>query len=234
MKRILSITKERIEQFGCTTQRISNGTRLAEGEALRFTLPTGHQMELYHDIQLVGKQTGTLNPHPFPDVASGMAPHRLDHVLLIGEDVKTVTRFFTETLELFQSEKVMTMDGEEMIGSFMHAQNGKAHDVAFIKGPDNKLHHAAFKVDNWYDVLKGADLLARHNVPIEVTPTRHAITRAETTYFFDPSGNRNEAYSGGYITYPDFPTITWTEDKIAQGIFYHRREMVETFMSALT
>ena len=230
----LEYYERRIEQFGCTTQRISNGTRLAEGEALRFTLPTGHQMELYHDIQHVGKQTGTLNPHPFPDVASGMAPHRLDHVLLIGEDVKTVTRFFTETLELFQSEKVMTMDGEEMIGSFMHAQNGKAHDVAFIKGPDNKLHHAAFKVDNWYDVLKGADLLARHNVPIEVTPTRHAITRAETTYFFDPSGNRNEAYSGGYITYPDFPTITWTEDKIAQGIFYHRREMVETFMSALT
>ena len=230
----LEYYERRIEQFGCTTQRISNGTRLAEGEALRFTLPTGHQMELYHDIQQVGKQTGTLNPHPFPDVASGMAPHRLDHVLLIGEDVKTVTRFFTETLELFQSEKVMTMDGEEMIGSFMHAQNGKAHDVAFIKGPDNKLHHAAFKVDNWYDVLKGADLLARHNVPIEVTPTRHAITRAETTYFFDPSGNRNEAYSGGYITYPDFPTITWTEDKIAQGIFYHRREMVETFMSALT
>ena len=70
----------------------------------------------------------------------------------------------------------MTLDGEEMVGSFMHAQNGKAHDIAFIKGPDNKLHHAAFKVDNWYDVLKAADLLARYDVPIEVTPTRHAIT----------------------------------------------------------
>ena len=51
----LEYYERRIEQFGCTTQRISNGTRLAEGEALRFTLPTGHQMELYHDIQHSGQ-----------------------------------------------------------------------------------------------------------------------------------------------------------------------------------
>ncbi|WP_394233667.1 catechol 2,3-dioxygenase [Niallia oryzisoli] len=230
----LEYYERKIEQFGCTTKRISKGTRLAEGEAIRVTLPTGHEMELYHDIQQIGKKTGTLNPHPWPDEARGMAPHRLDHVLLTGDDVKTVTRFFIEALEIFQSEKIMTLDGEDMVGSFMHAQNGKAHDIAFIKGPDAKLHHAAFKVEHWYDVLKAADLLARYDVPIEVTPTRHAITRAETIYFFDPSGNRNEAYSGGYITYPDFPTITWTEDKIAHGIFYHRKEMIDSFVKALT
>jgi catechol 2,3-dioxygenase len=106
--------------------------------------------------------------------------------------------------------------------------------LLLLKGWIINCNHVAFKVDNWYDVLKAADLLARYDVPIEVTPTRHAITRAETTYFFDPSGNRNEAYSRGYITYPDFPTITWTEDKIAQGIFYHRREMIDSFIKALT
>lgn len=230
----LEFYEKRVEQFGCTLKRISKDTRLAEGEAIRFTLPTGHQMELYHDIKQLGKKTSILNPHPFPDETKGIAPHRFDHVLLIGEDVKTVTRLFTEALDMFQSERIMTMDGEDMVGSFIHAQNGKAHDIAFIKGPDNKLHHAAFKVETWFDVLKAADLLARYDVPIEVTPTRHAMTRAETTYFFDPSGNRNEAYSGGYITYPDSPTITWTEDKIAQGIFYHRREMIDSFVKALT
>ena len=230
----LEYYERKAEEFGCSVERVSKGARLAEGEAVRITLPTGHKMELYHDIEFLGKETGTFNPHPWPEEQRGIAPHRLDHVLLTGDDLKTVTRFFTEALGLFQSERIETMDGEDIVGSFMHAQNGKAHDLAFIKGPDAKLHHAAFKVESWYDVLRAADRLARFDVPIEVTPTRHAITRAETTYFFDPSGNRNEAYSGGYITYPDFPTITWSEDKIAQGIFYHRKEMVESFGRALT
>jgi catechol 2,3-dioxygenase len=226
--------EKKIEQFGCTLKRISKGTRLGEGEAIRFELPTGHQLELYSDIQVVGSRTGNVNPHPWPDGLRGIAPHRLDHLLLTGDDVETVTRFFTEVLDLHQSEKIMTVDGETMIGSFMHARNGKPHDVAFIKGPDAKLHHAGFHVDNWYDVLKAADILSRNQVQIEVTPTRHGITRGETVYFYDPSGNRNEAFAGGYIAYPDFPTITWTEDKIGQGIFYHRRALIESFSTALT
>ena len=93
-----------------------------------------------------------------------------------------------------------------------------------MKGPDAKLHHAGFHVDSLHDVFKAADILSMYEVPFDVTPTRHGVTRGQTVYFFDPSGNRNEAFSGGYISYPDMPTITWTEDKIGQGVFYHRRE----------
>lgn len=226
--------EKKIEQFGCTIKRNSKGTRIGEGEALRVEIPTGHQLELYHDIERVGTKVGTKNPHPWPTETRGIAPHRLDHCLLTGDDLETVTRFFTEALDLHQSEKITTVDGEVMVGSFLHARNGKPHDIAFVKGPDKKLHHAAFYVDNWYDVLKAADILSRNEITIEVTPTRHGITRGETIYFFDPSGNRNEAFASGYITYPDFPTITWTEDKIGQGIFYHRRELIESFGKALT
>jgi catechol 2,3-dioxygenase len=230
----LAYFEKQIEQFGLTLKRVSKGTRLAEGEAIRFELPTGHQMELYYDIKQVGSRVGNLNPHPWPEGLRGIAPHRLDHLLLTGDDVETATKFFTEVLDLHQSERIMTVDGETMVGSFMHARNGKPHDIAFIKGPDKKLHHAAFSVDNWYDVLKAADILSKNEVTVEVTPTRHGITRGETVYFFDPSGNRNEAFAGGYIAYHDMPTITWTEDKIGQGIFYHRRELIESFGKALT
>lgn len=230
----LSVFEKKIEQFGCKIQRVSKGARIGEGEALRFEIPTGHQVELYHDIEKVGTKVGTVNPHPWPAETRGIAPHRLDHCLLTGDDLETATRFFTEVLDLHQSEKIVTVDGEVMVGSFLHARNGKPHDIAFVKGPDKKLHHAAFFVDNWYDVLKAADILSRNEIPIEVTPTRHGITRGETIYFFDPSGNRNEAFASGYITYLDFPTITWTEDKIGQGIFYHRRELIESFGKALT
>ncbi|MCL6631830.1 MAG: catechol 2,3-dioxygenase [Alicyclobacillus herbarius] len=231
----LAFYEKRVEQFGCTLQRVSRGTRVGEGEAIRFELPTGHQVELYHKIETLGTKVGVWNPDPWPEDTRGIAPHRLDHVLLTGEDVKTVTRFFTEALGLYQSERVMTVDGEDMVGSFLYAANGKPHDVAFIKGPDKKMHHTAFFVESWHDVLKAADILARNDVHIEITPTRHGLTRGQTVYFFDPSGNRNEAFAGGYTTYPDFPTITWTEDKIMHGIFYHRRMLIEeSYMKALT
>ncbi|MEB3100250.1 catechol 2,3-dioxygenase [Ferviditalea candida] len=225
--------EKKIEEFGLTLKRVTDGSRLKEGEAIRFELPTGHFVELYADIERVGTATGTLNPHPWPLNAKGIAPHHLDHVLLTGDDLSNVTRFFMEVLGFGQSERIMTVDGQEMVGSFLFTTN-KAHDVAFVKGPDAKLHHAAFHVDNFYDVLKAADILTMKDVQIEVTPTRHGITRGQTIYFFDPSGNRNEAFCSGYYTYQDFPTITWTEDKIGQGIFYHRRALIESFMSALT
>lgn len=225
--------EKKIEDFGCTVTRVSDGTRLAEGEAVRFIIPTGHAVELYAEIEQPGTATGVLNPAPWPNNLKGIAPHRLDHTLLTGDDLETVTRFFKEVLGFHQTEKIVTVDGETMIGSFLSASN-KAHDLAFVKGPDNKLHHAGFYVDNWYEVLKAADILSKNKVQVEVTPTRHGITRGQTVYFFDPSGNRNEAFASGYLSYADFPTITWTEDEIGAGIFYHRRELIESFSKALT
>lgn len=225
--------EKKVEEFGCTISRVSAGTRLAEGEAIRFIAPSGHAVELYAEIEQPGTATGTFNPHPWPEGLRGIAPHRFDHALLTGDDVETTTRFFKEALGFYQTEKIITVDGDVMIGSFLSVTN-TAHDVAFIKGPDAKLHHAGFFVDNWYEVLKAADILSKNKVEVEITPTRHGITRGETIYFFDPSGNRNEAYASGYMAYKDFPTITWTEDEIGTGIFYHRRELVESFNSALT
>lgn len=226
--------EKKIEQFGCTVARVPKGDRLGEGETLRFEIPTGHIAELYHEIECVGTKVGTLNPHPWPEDTRGIAPHCFDHCLLSGEDVETVTRFFTDVMDLHVSEKIISADGKELIASWLHARNGKPHDLAFIKGPDKKLHHAGFFVNNWHEVLRAADILSRYKVPVEITPTRHGVTRGQTIYFFDPSGNRNETYTGGYTAYYDQPTITWTEDKIEQGIFYHSRQMVDSFGKALT
>jgi catechol 2,3-dioxygenase len=229
----LAYYERKIEEFGCTTTRISSNTRLAEGEAVHFILPTGHHCELYHEIAFLGTAVGTKNPHPWPLGIKGIAPHRLDHLLLTGDDLKTVTRFFVEVLNFGQSERVVTEGEEELVGSFLFTTN-TAHDIAFVKGPDAKLHHAAFGVDSLHDVFKAADLLSMYEVPFDVTPTRHGISRGQTIYFFDPSGNRNEAFAGGYMAFRDMPTITWDASKIGTGIFYHRRELSESFMKALT
>ncbi len=108
------------------------------------------------------------------------------------------------------------------------------HDIAFIKGPNGKLHHFAFHLGDWNDILKAGDIFSMDDVPIDIGPTRHGITRGVTIYFFDPSGNRNEVFAGGYRTGPDFPTITWTEDQLGKGIFYITRELNDRFTTVFT
>lgn len=144
-------------------------------------------------------------------------------------------RFFAEVLDFKASERVVAdLDDEaDLLGSWMFCTN-TPHDIAFIKGPNGKLHHFAYYMKDWSEIKRAGELFAMDDVSVDVGPTQHGITRGETIYFFDPSGNRNEVFSGGYITYPDFPTITWTADQLAKGIFYIGRELNERFTSVLT
>ena len=68
----------------------------------------------------------------------------------------------------------------------------------------------------------------------DALPPPIRITRGETIYFFDPSGNRNEVFSGGYIYYPDKPVITWYDESLGPAIFYHDRKLNEAFLSVFT
>jgi catechol 2,3-dioxygenase len=220
-----------VEQSGLATDIswIPAGEHPETGERFRFTIPTGHVMELYAEKTVVGNGMPNLNPDPWPDGLKGMQPSRFDHCLLYGDDLDGTVKLFTEVLGFGISEKVMTEDESLMIGTFLSCSN-KAHDVAFIRQPvKGKLHHASFLLDNWYEVLRAGDLIAKNDVSIDIGPTRHGITRGETIYFFDPSGNRNEVFAGGYSWYPDKPVITWTD--VGKGIFYHDRVLNEKFLT---
>jgi len=175
-------------------------------------------------------------------MAGVSASHWLDHLLLMCEmnpaaGVNTVadnTRFMNEALDFFLTEQVMVgPDGSIQAATWM-ACTSTPHDIAFVGAPTSGLHHIAFFLDSWHDVLKAADVMAKTKTRIDVAPTRHGITRGETIYFFDPSGNRNEVFAGGYIYYPDKPTITWTEAELGPAIFYHDRRLNEKFLSVFT
>jgi catechol 2,3-dioxygenase len=231
----LAVLEKKVEHFGLTTKRLSKGARLAEGEAISFELPTGHKCELYHEIEQPGTKVGTINPDPWPDNLRGIAPHALDHIAITGEDVNNATRFFVDVLDFGQSEKIVVANGEMEVASFLFAKHGgKAHDVAFVKGPNNMFHHVGFYVESWGNVLRSADIVSKKNIPMVLTPQRHGITRGLTTYFYDPSGNCNEAFASGYRTYPDFPTMTWTEEKFETAMFYHGRKILEEFAKSAT
>jgi catechol 2,3-dioxygenase len=216
------------------TRWIEAGEHPKTGERFRFTIPTGHAMELFADKAQIGNGMPLVNPEVHPDNLRGMSPTRFDHCLLYGDDLDGALTLFRDVLGFTVAEQVVAGPERALIGMFLTCSN-KPHDVAFIRQPvKGKLHHISFFLDSWHELLKAADLVTRHRVSLDLGPTRHGITRGETLYFFDPSGNRNEVFAGGYISYPDRPVLTWTDDDIGRAIFYHYRKIEEKFLSVFT
>jgi catechol 2,3-dioxygenase len=226
--------ERRLCETGVATERVPAGADLGAGERVRFVIPTGHTIELYAAMEQVGNGLALENPEVSPDGLKGIHPTHFDHCLLYGDDVDGACKLFTEVLGFRLAERVVTPDGKMLIGAFL-ACNTKPHDVAFIRSEGKgKFHHAAFYVESWHDLQAAADLLTKKRVRLDIGPTRHGITRGGTIYFFDPSGNRNETFSGGYLYYPDRPTLSWTENELGRAIFYYDRRLNENFLGVTT
>jgi catechol 2,3-dioxygenase len=226
--------EKRAQAFGATVQRVSGGENFAVGDGIAITLPSGQRVELYTEIEYVGTSVGILNPSPWPRDRRGAGVHRLDHCLISAAEPALVERFFQEVLDFRPSERLITEPSHPDLMATWLFCGQKAHDIAIIGGPDNKLHHFAYWLEDWNEVLHAGDVFAMDDVPVSFGPTRHGITRGKTIYFFDPSGNRNEVFTGGYTTGPDFPTITWTADHFGRGLDYITGEDNEVFRTVFT
>lgn len=222
--------KDRIEAAGVDVEMVPADALPDCGRALKFRMPSNHLMYLFAEKKFVGKAVGVNNPDPWPDGLKGAGVHWLDHVLLICEldpekgvnKVAENSKFFMEVLGFYLAEQVMAGPDSDVQAAAFLFRTTTPHDIAFVGGPSAGFHHCSFFLDSWHDILKSADIMAKNRVKIDVAPTRHGITRGETIYFFDPSGNRNETFAGlGYLAQPDMPTITWTEENLWRGIFYH-------------
>lgn len=239
----LDTLKTKIEAWGIKTALLAEGSLPSVGRMLQFNLPSGHEMRLYAMKEYVGTDVGTTNPDPWPDGIKGAGAHWLDHTLLMCElnpetgknTVADNTKFMCECLDFYLTEQVTAGPGGVMQAATWLTCTNTPHDIAFVGAPTSGLHHISFFLDSWHDLLKAADIMAKNKTRIDVAPTRHGITRGETIYFFDPSGNRNETFSGlGYLAQPDRPVTTWTEDQLWNGIFYHTGSAVPSFVEVYT
>lgn len=239
----LDALQKRVEAYGIQTQVLPEGTLPATGRMLQFQLPSGHDMRLYAMKEYVGTEVGTVNPDPWPDNITGAGVHWLDHALLMCElnpeagvnKVAETTKFATECLDFKLVEQIMVGPDNSIQAATWLSRSNTPHDIAFVGGPRMGLHHIAFYLEDWADVLKAADVMAKNKVKIDLPPTRHGVTRGTTIYFFDSSGNRNETFSGlGYLSQPDRPVTTWTGDEMWRGILYHTGEPYEAFTDVYT
>ncbi|MEO0318076.1 MAG: hypothetical protein RL404_1753 [Pseudomonadota bacterium] len=236
-KATLDQLEKDVQAFGLKTERIPAGDLMETGERVRFTVPSGHAIELYAEKKHVGNGLGNVNPAPWgPDSERGIAPVRLDHGLLYGPNVAQVKKLFTEVLGFFLVERILGPKeaGEPEVAIFLSCSH-KTHDIAFVEHPEpGKLHHLSFLMPTWERVQRAADIMGMNKVSIDIGPTRHGVTRGETIYAWDPSGNRFETFAGGYQPYPDAEPITWTFDQFGYGLDYTTGKLHETFLGVVT
>ncbi|WP_324172141.1 catechol 2,3-dioxygenase [Sulfurimonas sp.] len=230
--------KAKIEAYGVATKFLPAGSVAECGRILKFIAPSDHEFHLYAEKTFVGKTNGDINPAPWPIDAKGIKAHWLDHALLMAEGpekVMAATKFFQEVFDFKLAEQVCVGPEGSLQAATWLSRTSTPHDLAFVAGSEAGMHHAAFFLDGWSDILRAADIMGMNGVKIDVTPQRHGITRGETIYFFDPSGHRLETFAGlGYLVQPDMPVVTWTEDKLWRGIFYHTGEEAGSFTTAYT
>ena len=222
----------RVKDWGLSVEQVPAGEQPGVGRRIGFEIPSGHRIELYAEIARAEHHPPIVNPDVWHDLPHGMGATRFDHALLYGPHVDQVMDFFVEALDFSLAEQVMMPDG--LLAIWLSCGN-KAHDIAFVKHPEpGKLHHISFFLESWHDVGRAADIIARYNISLDIGPTRHGITRGQTIYFFDPSGNRNEVFAGGYTYYPDNPTRTWNEQELGKAIFYYEKALNERFLGVVT
>ena len=226
--------KQKIEDYGISTEIIPAGEQPGVGERVRFVAPTGHNFELYAEIEASDNGPMTENPDMWEKPPHGMSPIRFDHCLLYGGDIDGTTDLFTKVLGFRVTEVAKAEDGELRIAIFLSCST-KAHDIALVRHEeDNKFHHCSFQLADWNAIGHAADIMSRYGVSVDIGPTRHGITRGQTIYFWDPSGNRNEVFAGGYSHYPDHPVRVWSADQTGKAIFYYEKAINDTFLSVVT
>lgn len=226
--------KEKTEAFGYAVEEIpANTDQPGFGKRYRFKICTGHIFEIYSEVELAAKTPQIKNPDIWTTPPRGMRAQRMDHFLLYGPNIKEAERFCKEVFGMFVPEVCNTEDGNRL-AAWITSSN-KPHDLAFVEYPEpGKIHHLGFYLQDWLDVGNAADWIAINHLKLDIGPTRHAITRGHTIYFWEPSGNRIEVYAGGYTAYPDNPQRVWDASELGRGLFYYSGEMVPSFLEIVT
>ena len=227
----LTSLTQRLVDYGLDVEHVEAGSQPGLGRVVAFMLPSGHRMEMYAEMEWSNDTPDIVNPNVWQREPHGMAVTRFDHALLYGPDIDEVTKIFIECLDFSVAETAPTPGGPAV---WLTCSN-KAHDIAYVQIPEpGRFHHVAFYLLEAGDVLRAGDVMAYYDIPIDIGPTRHGITRGSTIYFFDPSGNRNETFAGGYTYYPDHPTRSWEAEQVGKGIFYYERQLNEAFLTVYT
>ncbi|MBC7143932.1 MAG: VOC family protein [Thioclava marina] len=209
---------------------IPAGTVAGRGDAIRFLLPGGeHPFEFYYDIDK--PQAPDALRSRLPSNSSkrrGLGARRIDHfnIQTSPETINQAEKWVRDTMGFKRREFINMPDHPETVLASWMSVTPQVHDLAIVANPEGKkaqLHHVAFNMQDFSDVLTAADTLKDLDVTFDVGPGKHGIGQAMYLYVFDPgSGHRVEIYAGGYLIFdPDWEAIEWKMETFPDGLTYY-------------
>jgi catechol 2,3-dioxygenase len=211
-----------------------NDGDLGHGRAFRFEDPFGHIFELYWDTvkyEAPPDDRSALKNLSSRFHAQGVSPRRIDHVNLLGEDVREFKRFVDTCLGIRVTEYIQLDNGR--MGGCWFSCNNKTYDLVCSEergGGMGRLHHVTYATDQREDILRAADIYLENGVHIETGPHKHAIQGSFFLYAWEPAGNRIELANAGarLMLDPDWEPVVWTEADRKKGQAWGLKT-IETF-----
>jgi catechol 2,3-dioxygenase len=207
---------------------------LGHGRAFRFEDPFGHMFEIYWDTNRY-----VPDPDDAPALknlasrfhAQGACPRRIDHVNLLGDDVRAF-REFAETCIGGRVTELIQLDNGRLGGCWFTVNN-KTYDLVCSEERGKgrgRLHHVTYATDQREDILRAADIMLENVVHIETGPHKHAIQGSFFLYVWEPAGNRIELANAGarLLLQPDWEPVVWTEADRKKGQAWGLKT-IETF-----
>lgn len=235
-KALLEIEK-RLRNAGRPHHWVSGGEERGQGDGLRFWTPAGIPMEAYWEVQSFKPGDPSLESklpsHPQRYPGRGAGPRRFDHVNFLVDEVVEEQTWLTSELGIHHRYYLEGQD-EVRLGSWLSRTN-ISHEIAVMRNRNRSgtlLHHAAYFLDSPDQVMRAATMLADAGARIEWGPGNHGTSGAIFIYFFEPSGNRIEMWTGGFLIFaPDWEPLRWDPETAPLGLELWGSAMPETYLT---
>ena len=208
-----------LKRLGIDFRWIEGGSELGHGDAIRFATPgAGIPTELYWEVERYHEKDPALMSraasHPQRFTGHGISPRRFDHVNFLVNDVRAEQEWHSEHLGIRHNYYVEGKGGARM-GSWL-AKTNLSHEIAFMRNRNqdgDRLHHVAYYLDSADQLMRAGTIIADSGTRLEWGPGQHGTSGAIFLYCFEPSGNRIEVWSGGFLLFaPDWEPIRWDEE----------------------
>lgn len=178
--------EQRLQDAGYDVER-TDEAEPNQVEGIRFTLPTGVDMELvrvadndyHHPTQTVGDR-------------DRVTPRDVDHANLMSWDVDRDLEVLTDLLDFRVSDKIV---GESGFTIQAWTRSGEFHHDIALSTADNvayTLHHLSFEMEGFEHIKAFADRLTEYDYQLELGPNRHNAAANNFAYLWTPGGNRIE------------------------------------------
>jgi catechol 2,3-dioxygenase len=182
----LTTYESRLSEAGFAVER-TDGAEPNQVEGVRFTLPTGVDLELVRVAD-----SGYHHPTEPVGDRDRLAPRDVDHANLMSWDVDRDLAVLTDHLDFTVSDEIV---GESGFTIQAWARHGEFHHDLGLSTADNvayTLHHLSFETEGFEHVKALCDRLTATGHRLELGPSRHNAGANNFAYLWTPGGNRIE------------------------------------------